>query len=234
MSKKKLVVLSGAGISKESGIATFRGGGGLWEGYDIMDVASLEGWTRDFKQVLDFYNARRREIENAKPNEAHFILSELENFFDIQIVTQNIDNLHEQAGSTQVVHLHGDITKACSSNQKRHVKEIGYRDILAGQVCKDGYQLRPFIVWFGEEVPLIPAAIAFVSKADIVLVIGTSLKVYPAAGLVDLAKEDASIYVIDPERISGRLLEDVNVVHIQEKATSGMKIFKRLMDISEC
>ena len=230
VSKKKLVVLSGAGVSAESGIATFRGSGGFWEGYDIMKVASPEGWAKDFKNVLNFYNARRRNIAGVKPNAAHIILAELEEWFDVEVITQNIDNLHEQAGSSKVIHLHGEITKACSVERKNNVKDIGFQDILPGQLCKDGHQLRPFIVWFGEDVPLIPLAADIVGTADIVLVIGTSLEVYPAAGLVNFTSDEVPIYMIDPESLADKLPLGKKVIHIREKATYGMKEFKRQME----
>ena len=228
-SKKKLVVLSGAGISAESGIATFRGAAGLWEGYDIMEVATPEGWAKDHRLVLEFYNARRQNVAEAKPNTAHILLAELEAEYDVCIVTQNIDNLHELAGSSNIVHLHGEITKACSSNQKNHVTEIGYEDIKEGDRCPDGYQMRPFIVWFGEDVPLIPYAAKRVQEADILLVIGTSLEVYPAAGLVNYAKEDVPVYVIDPNKVSHKLQIPNPIFHIQKGGSEGMmELRKRL------
>ena len=174
--KKKLVVLSGAGISAESGIATFRGADGLWEGYDVMEVATPEGWEKDFRLVLEFYNDRRRNVSEAKPNNAHLLLADMETGLDVNIVTQNIDNLHEQAGSNKVMHLHGEITKSCSSNTKNHVSDIGFNDIVEGEVCPDGYQLRPFIVWFGEDMPLISEAANLVSEADVVLVSELALR----------------------------------------------------------
>lgn len=184
--KLKLVVLSGAGISAESGINTFRGSGGLWEGYDVRDVATPQAWERDKGLVLRFYNERRRDIVALEPNVAHTILAELQEEYEVKIITQNIDNLHEKAGSQDVLHLHGEITMACSSSGKRHLHDIGFEDIKLGDKCPNGHQIRPFIVWFGEDVPLIPAAVEQVSTADIVLVIGTSLEVYPAAGLVTI------------------------------------------------
>ncbi len=229
MVKKKLnlVVLSGAGISAESGVATFRGSGGLWAGRNVQDVASPEGWQRDFRMVLDFYNQRRRKIAEVKPNLAHTTLAELEHEYNVNIITQNIDNLHEQGGSTYVLHLHGEITKGCSSNFKRHVTDIGFKDISEGDVCPDGYQMRPFIVWFGESVPEIESAIEIVSQADILLVIGTSLEVYPAAGLVNYAPENAPIYVIDPSEILQKLQVPNEVIHIQKIATKGVLMLKQ-------
>lgn len=230
MSKKNLVVLSGAGISAESGIATFRGSGGLWEGYDIMEVATPEGWQKDYKLVLEFYNARRRNIADVKPNEAHNLLAELETKMNVSIITQNIDNLHEQAGSSSVMHLHGEITKACSSNGKNYVTDIGFEDIVDGQLCPDGHQMRPFIVWFGEDVPLIPQAAALMDTADIVLVIGTSLEVYPAAGLVNYAPASAPIYVIDPQEITHKMHVPNEVIHLQNGGSEGMREFVKLIE----
>lgn len=221
----KLVVLSGAGISAESGIATFRDAGGLWEGYDINEVATPEGWNKNFRLVLDFYNARRRNVAQVKPNKAHILLAELEKYFEVTIVTQNIDNLHEQAGSTHVVHLHGEITKACSSLTKGEVVDIGFSDILEGQKSADGSQLRPFIVWFGEDVPQISEAANIVAQADIILIIGTSLEVYPAAGLVYAASSSALIYIIDPKPLTAKIMIPNEVVQIQENATKGMELF---------
>lgn len=230
--KLKLVVLSGAGISAESGIATFRGAGGLWEGYDVRDVATPEAWHKDKELVLRFYNERRRGIAAVKPNAAHLILAEMEAELEVQVVTQNIDNLHEQAGSTRVLHLHGEITKACSSVGKKHVREVGFEDIELGDLCPDGHQERPFIVWFGEDVPLIPEAAQLVSAADIVLVIGTSLEVYPAAGLVNFSRPEVPIYVIDPSEIVHKMQVPNEVVHIPKGGSEGMQDFKRLLSQS--
>jgi NAD-dependent deacetylase len=219
---KKVVVLTGAGISAESGVATFRGSGGLWEGYDIAEVATPQAWDKNYKLVLEFYNARRRNIAAVKPNEAHRALADMQQHYVVQIITQNIDNLHEQAGSTHVLHVHGEITKACSSNGKRHVQEIGFRDILDGETCTDGFQLRPFIVWFGEDVPLIPRAAELVSQADVLLIIGTSLEVYPANGLVNFAQSDIPIYVIDPDVLLHKISVPNKVVQIQKSASEGI------------
>ena len=225
--KLKLVVLSGAGVSAESGIATFRGSGGLWEGYKIEEVASPEGWRNNQRKVLDFYNARRQNVKSAAPNKAHLEIAKLEAFLDVHVVTQNIDNLHEQAGSSNVLHLHGEITKACSSNNKNHVVDIGFRDLEYGETCSDGYQLRPFIVWFGEEVPLIVDAARLVSEADFILIVGTSMEVYPAAGLVGYAKVDAAIYVIDPTLETSKISGLSNTTLIREKASVGIETFKK-------
>jgi NAD-dependent deacetylase len=224
-SRIKLVVLSGAGISAESGIPTFRDAGGLWEGYDISEVATPEAWHRNYKLVLEFYNARRRNVASVKPNKAHMLLAQLQDYCEVQIVTQNIDNLHEQAGSKNVLHLHGEITKACSSFAKREVIDIGFNDILDGQKSADGSQLRPFIVWFGEDVPLIQNAAELVAEADVLLIIGTSLEVYPAAGLVYAASSDTPIYVIDPKALKSKLSLSNQVTQIQASATEGMARF---------
>ncbi|NNJ56215.1 MAG: NAD-dependent deacylase [Bacteroidia bacterium] len=224
--KLNLVVLSGAGVSAESGIATFRGSGGLWEGYKIEEVASPEAWQRDKQMVLDFYNARRQNIASVKPNNAHIQIAALEKHFFVNVITQNIDNLHEQAGSSNVMHLHGEITKACSSNNKDHIQEIGFRDIEIGETCIDGFQLRPFIVWFGEDVPLIVDASKLVRRADVVLVIGTSLEVYPAAGLVAYAQAGTPIYVIDPHLDPHKIRQWSNTNLIKEKASTGIEVFK--------
>ena len=225
LDKIKVVVLTGAGVSAESGISTFRDAGGLWEGYDINEVATPEGWDKNFRLVLDFYNARRKNVADVKPNKAHLLLAELEEYCDVAIVTQNIDNLHEQAGSSNVLHLHGEITKACSSYTKGNVIDIGFNDILGGQLSADGSQLRPFIVWFGEDVPKIAEAASEVSDADVVLIIGTSLEVYPAAGLVYAANSSATVYLIDPKPLTSKIAIPNEVAQIQENATTGMEIF---------
>lgn len=227
--KLKLVVLSGAGVSAESGINTFRGAGGLWEGYNVRDVATPEAWHKDQELVLRFYNERRRDIAAVKPNDAHTILAELEETFDVKIITQNIDNLHEQGGSTDVLHLHGEITKACSSIGKKHVSDIEFEDINLGDKCPDGHQLRPFIVWFGEDVPLIPEAAKEVMQADVVLVIGTSLEVYPAAGLVNYARPEVPIFVIDPNEVTHKMQVPNEVIHIQKGGSEGMKEFSGMV-----
>lgn len=195
--KKKIVVLSGAGMSAESGVSTFRDANGLWENHDIMDVASPEGWERNPALVLDFYNKRRAQLKEVKPNRGHEILAELEKDFDIQIITQNVDNLHERAGSTNVLHLHGELTKVRSTSNKNHILNWT-EDLHLGDVDYKGNQLRPHIVWFGEPVPAIEQAIEIIKDADIVLIIGTSLQVYPAAGLMHYAKSHVPVYYIDP------------------------------------
>jgi NAD-dependent deacetylase len=196
--KKKLVILSGAGVSAESGVATFRDANGLWEGHDVMEVATPEGFRKNPALVLEFYNQRRRQLFEVQQNDAHKIIAELEKDFDVTVVTQNVDDLHERAGSTKIIHLHGELLKArCTLNTDAILdwKE----DITVGQLHpQTGKQLRPHIVWFGEAVPAIIEAAEAVEQADIIIVIGTSMQVYPAAGLVDYAKPDAKIYYIDP------------------------------------
>ena len=197
-SKPKLVVLSGAGMSAESGIATFRGADGLWEGHRVEEVASPEGFEANPELVLEFYNQRRRQIVEAQPNEGHLALARLESLFDVHIVTQNVDALHERAGSTRVMHLHGEIRKARSTQREDLILDLPGTELNLGDVGPDGAQLRPHIVWFGEAVPLIDAAMDVVAAADVVIVVGTSLQVYPAAGLVGYAPPDAPIHVVDP------------------------------------
>ncbi|MDR1113381.1 MAG: NAD-dependent deacylase [Bacteroidales bacterium] len=218
---KKIAILSGAGISAESGITTFRDSNGLWENYDINEVASIEGWYRNPALMIDFYNQRRKQLASCEPNEAHKIIAQLEEQHDVTVVTQNVDNLHERAGSSHIIHLHGELTKVCSEKGKRFVKDIEYAAIRYGDLAEDGELLRPFIVWFGENVPLLEKGIEVVAAADILIVIGTSLNVYPAAGLVSYAQQNAQIYVIDPKEVHpvGR-----SVTFIQEKATKGMEI----------
>lgn len=195
--KKKIVVLTGAGMSAESGVSTFRDSNGLWENHDIMDVASPEGWKRNPALVLDFYNKRRAQLKEVKPNRGHEILAELEKDFDIQIITQNVDNLHERAGSTNVLHLHGELTKVRSTSNENQILNWT-EDLHLGDVDYKGNQLRPHIVWFGEPVPTIEQAVVMIKDADIVLIIGTSLQVYPAAGLMHYAKSHVPVYYIDP------------------------------------
>jgi NAD-dependent deacetylase len=227
---KKIVVLSGAGISAESGIATFRGSGGLWEGYEIEEVATPQAWAKNYKLVLEFYNARRRNVAAVQPNDAHLTLARMQKQYDVQIITQNIDNLHERAGSKKVLHLHGEITKVCSSKGKKHIADIGFRDIIDGEKCPDGYQLRPYIVWFGEDVPLISKAAELVSQADAVLIVGTSLEVYPANGLVNFARSHAPVYVIDPNYLGDKMRLPNKVHHIPKNATEGMRDFEVALD----
>ena len=198
MAKKKLVVLSGAGISAESGIKTFRDSGGLWEGYDIMEVATPEGWKKNKELVLDFYNQRRKQALEARPNEAHQILAGLENDFEVSIITQNVDNLHEKAGSAKVIHLHGELFKSRSTVDEKLVYDVEGWEIKPGDKCEKGSQLRPHIVWFGEMVPMMEHAVKEALAADIFVVVGTSLAVYPAAGLIDYVPGEVPKYIIDP------------------------------------
>jgi len=198
---KKLVVLTGAGISAESGIRTFRDMGGLWEEYDVMEVASPEAWHSNPELVLRFYNERRQQLEKVKPNAGHVALAEAEKDFDVHIITQNVDNLHERAGSTKILHLHGELTKVRSSRYENLVYNIGYKDVKMGDKCEKGFQLRPHIVWFGEAVPNISKAAEIASQADIFAVVGTSLNVYPAAGLLDYAPRGIPVFLIDPNDV---------------------------------
>ena len=198
---KKLVILSGAGMSAESGIKTFRDAGGLWEGHDVMEVASPEGWSKNQALVLDFYNQRRKQLFEVEPNQGHIIAAELEKDFDVHIITQNVDDLHERAGSTNVLHLHGELLKARSIRNEDDIVEWK-TDINIGDLHTDGHQLRPHIVWFGETVPAIADAMGIVEKADYIIIIGTSMQVYPAAGLVDYAHPTTPIFYIDPNPAS--------------------------------
>jgi NAD-dependent deacetylase len=194
---KHIVILTGAGMSAESGLKTFRDANGLWEGHDVMEVASPEGFARNPELVLDFYNQRRRQLLQVKPNAAHTALAKLEQDYKITIITQNVDDLHERAGSTNVIHLHGELLKVRSINDEFNVNEWK-EDLFIGDLCTKGYQLRPNIVWFGEAVPLIPKAISICEGADILLIIGTSMQVYPAASLMHYVKPDTEIFYIDP------------------------------------
>lgn len=224
MAKQKLVVLTGAGISAESGLKTFRDSDGLWEGYNTEDVATPRAWRRDPQLVLDFYNMRRRAVREANPNQAHYALAELEQHYDVQIVTQNIDDLHERAGSTNVLHLHGEIFKMRSEDDEDLVYEI-YDNISLGDTAADGTQLRPHIVWFEEPVPKIAEAIPVMQSADVFVLIGTSLVVYPAAGLVDYVEDSVVKYVID--RKIPPVSRYSNVVRIEKSATEGLSDLKR-------
>lgn len=197
MSKKKLVVLSGAGISAESGISTFRDANGLWEGHDVMEVASPQGWHKNPELVLDFYNQRRAQLHTVEPNLGHKTLAELENHFDVQIITQNVDNLHERAGSSNVLHLHGELFKVRSIQNEDEIYNWT-KDLNIGDTNDKGHQLRPHIVWFGEMVPMLEPAALITSEADIFIVVGTSMVVYPAASLIDFVDENAPKFVVDP------------------------------------
>ncbi|MES2618669.1 MAG: NAD-dependent deacylase [Bacteroidota bacterium] len=198
--RKKVVILSGAGISAESGIKTFRDAGGLWEGYDVMEVASPGGWAKNPELVTDFYNQRRLQLAEVTPNAGHRALKTLEKNFNVSIITQNVDDLHERAGSSNIIHLHGELSKMRSTIFEEDIYEIGYKAVKYGDKCPKGTLLRPHIVWFGEAVPLIIDAAEIVSKADILIVVGTSLEVYPAAGLINGAPGYCQTYLIDPNR----------------------------------
>jgi len=197
--KKKLVVLSGAGMSAESGIQTFRGTGGLWNNVDIMEVASPQGWEANPEMVLEFYNQRRKNAREVKPNGGHFIIAELEKHFDVQIITQNVDNLHERAGSSNILHLHGELFKTRSTVDDSLIYEMDGWELNIGDKCEKGSQLRPHIVWFGENVPMIYKAFDIAKTADLFVVIGTSLSVYPAASIIDYVGQNVPKYIIDPE-----------------------------------
>ena len=199
MSKERIVVLTGAGMSAESGIQTFRGAGGLWNGVDVMEVASPEGWEANPSMVLDFYNQRRKNALDVKPNGGHIVLAELEKDFDVSIITQNVDNLHERAGSTQVMHLHGELFKMRSTIDESLVYDMDGWELNLGDACEKGSQLRPHIVWFGENVPLIYDAFQLAQTADIFVVIGTSLSVYPAASIIHYVAPEVKKYLIDPD-----------------------------------
>jgi NAD-dependent deacetylase len=218
---KKLVVLSGAGVSAESGISTFRDNNGLWDNFRIEDVATPEAWIRNQELVLNFYNQRRKQAADVKPNAAHYALAELEKHFDVTIVTQNVDNLHEIAGSSKVIHLHGELFKSRSTKDPRLVYEMAGWELKTGDLCELGSQLRPHIVWFGEEVPMMEVAVDVTEQADMFLVIGTSLAVYPAAGLVHYVPIGKRIYIVDPAKPDITLKS--NMIFIQEKATTGMQ-----------
>lgn len=230
MKRKKITVLTGAGVSAESGISTFRDSDGLWENHNVEDVASKEGWYRNPSLVLDFYNARRAQLPDVRPNAAHAAIAGLEKDYDVTVVTQNVDNLHERAGSTRIIHLHGELTKVRPENccnerdgfSEDTVFDIGADAIHIGDLAPNGAQLRPHIVWFGEAVPKIEAAIEAVEAADILLIVGTSLQVYPAAGLYRYAGRDTPIYIIDPKDVPVR---DGRITHIKDVATKGMQTF---------
>lgn len=221
MIKKKLVVLTGAGMSAESGIPTFRGADGLWEGHRIEDVATPEAWQRNRALVLEFYNQRRKNVMEAKPNEGHLGLTRMENDFDVKIITQNVDDLHERAGSTGVLHLHGEIRKARSTKDPHLVSEVKGHLLNEGDFCALGSQLRPHIVWFGEEVPEMDNAIDLTRQADVFVVIGTGLQVYPAAGLTRFAPRDIPKFIIDPGDFPGNELSDFR--HLRLGASEGVK-----------
>ena len=214
----KIAVLTGAGVSAESGIKTFRDSDGLWEGHDVMEVASPEGFERNPKVVLDFYNQRRKQLLTVKPNAAHFALADLEKNHDVTIITQNVDDLHERAGSTNLIHLHGELLKVRSTFDEDLILDWK-EDLNLGDFCENNHQLRPHIVWFGEMVPMIEVAADVVARADAVIIVGTSMQVYPAAGLVKYAKPDAHIYFVDPKP---SISESKRITVFAEKASIGV------------
>jgi len=224
---QKLVVLTGAGISAESGLKTFRDAGGLWEGHDVTEVATPEAWAKDPHLVQKFYNERRKQALSAQPNLAHEILAQLEEHFEVQVITQNVDDLHERAGSSNVLHLHGELSKIRSTLDESLIYDCKGWEVNMGDLCEKGSQLRPHIVWFGEAVPMMEPAIEQSLSADIFLVVGTSLQVYPAAGLVQYTPSDCPVYVVDPSKPSGNLGR--STTYIEDKASSGMKKVRELL-----
>lgn len=224
---KKIVVLTGAGISAESGLKTFRGSGGLWEGYEVTEVATPQAWVANQSLVLEFYNQRRKQAYEAEPNPGHIALAELEKHFEVHIITQNIDSLHERAGSKNVLHLHGEISKARSTADPRLIYDLDSWELKEGDTCEKGSQLRPHIVWFGEAVPMIEPAAELTSQADIFIVAGTSLVVYPAASLLDFVLPEVPKFIIDPK------IPDVSTVErmffFEEPASSGLPKVKEVL-----
>ena len=232
--KEKIAVLTGAGVSAESGLGTYRDNGGLWDNYDPMEVASIQGWYKNRKLVLDFYNMQRAKLRDTQPNAAHLAIAALEDRYDVTVITQNVDNLHEKAGSTRVIHLHGEATKVRPENgvyddsySEREVIDVGYEPVNLGDKAPNGSQLRPHIVFFGEAVPKIEKAIDVVAAADILLIVGTSMQVYPAAGLYRYADPKTPIYVVDPADLP---LYDSRITHIKEVATKGMEKFIEMLE----
>jgi len=223
--KQHMVVLTGAGMSADSGIKTFRDADGLWEGHDVMEVATPQGFTNNPELVLDFYNQRRKQLLEVLPNPAHFELAKLEKDYKVSIITQNVDDLHERAGSTDVTHLHGELLKARSSRNENDIK-AWTKDIIIGDLCAKGHQMRPHVVWFGEVVPMIDVAIDICMDADILLIIGTSMQVYPAASLMHYVPKDTPTYFIDPQPA---VKSESNLTVIAETATEGMKRFLKLI-----
>ena len=221
----KVVILSGAGMSAESGLKTFRDSNGLWEGHDVMEVASPQGFRNNPQVVLDFYNQRRRQLQQVQPNQAHIDIADLEKDHEVIVITQNVDDLHERAGSSHVVHLHGELLKVRSSYDENSI--LDWRtDLNIGDTCERGYQLRPHIVWFGEPVPMMNVAINWVSKADAIIIVGTSMQVYPAAGLMHYAKNNITIYFVDP---NPSIQSSDNIIVFSEKATTGIPKVVRLL-----
>lgn len=232
MEKKKIVVLTGAGMSAESGFSTFRDAGGLWEQYPVEKVATPEGWRADPNLVTDFYNGLRRQLADAKPNQGHLLLAAMEKDYDVRIVTQNVDDLHERAGSTHVLHLHGELMKVCSSddpNDPRYIKTLKPDHLAVGydEKAGDGSRLRPWIVWFGEPVPNMEPAAELAEQADVFVIIGSSLNVYPAAGLVGYTRPGTPIYIIDPKQVHVPASHGAHIEVIQETASRGVATLMR-------
>ena len=231
--RQKIAVLTGAGVSAESGLGTYRDNGGLWDNYDPMEVASIQGWYKNRSKVLDFYNMQRAKLRDTQPNAAHRAIASLEDRYDVTVITQNVDNLHERAGSTKVIHLHGEATKVRPENgvydenfSEREVIDVGYEPVNLGDKAPNGCQLRPHIVFFGESVPKIEPAIDVVAAADILLIVGTSMQVYPAAGLYRYAGSKTPIYVVDPADVP---LCDSRITHIKDVATKGVEKFIEML-----
>lgn len=224
---QKLIILTGAGMSAESGLKTFRDMGGLWEQYDVTEVASPQAWERDRALVLRFYNERRKQLFEARPNAGHIGLAQLENFFEVHIITQNVDDLHERASSSRVLHLHGELKKACSTVDPNLIYDLKHWELKEGDLCEKGSQLRPHIVWFGEPVPVFEEAATLVQQADLFVVVGTSLSVYPAAGLMQYVSNEVPVYVIDPG--SPAFIPAANIHVIKEKASAGIEQLKALL-----
>lgn len=230
LSVPSVVILTGAGVSAESGLATFRDSGGLWEQHDVMEVASIDGWYANPALVIDFYNYRRSQAFKAKPNDGHRAIAQIQEQFGAKVITQNVDDLHERAGASEVLHLHGELRKVRSETNPDYVLDIGDAPIHIGDLCPEGGQLRPHIVWFGEMVPLIEVAAEWCSNADILIVAGTTLEVYPAAGLVDAVPNHAQIFVVDPIRPKAHISNKVH--YIEENGTSGLpKLFQLLKEM---
>lgn len=227
---KNLVILTGAGMSAESGISTFRDAGGLWDQYPVEQVATPEGYVANPQLVIQFYNERRKQLLQVKPNRGHELVAELEKYFNVTVITQNVDNLHERAGSSHVIHLHGELTKVTSTlqpNNPNYIKELKPEEfeVKIGDLAADGSQFRPFIVWFGESVPMIEKAIEYVETADVFLIIGTSLNVYPAAGLLNYVPRDVPVYLIDPKEVP--IASDRKVYAIRKGASDDMEELKK-------
>lgn len=225
MKKKKIVVFSGAGMSAESGIKTFRDSGGLWEQYKIEDVATFDAWLKNPALVLDFYNQRRKQVMEAKPNRAHLLVAELQKLHDVQVITQNIDDLHERAGSKKVLHLHGEIMKSRSTSNQHLIYPMNGWEIKIGDTCAEGSQLRPHIVWFGEAVPEMERAVELTEEADVFVTVGTSLNVYPAANLIHVVQNHVPKYLIDPNEFNLDYIKNLNV--IKATAVEGMDILSK-------